>query len=270
MNEQIQFHGFPIAGVDPMRASTARSFPRHTHDQFGVGVVDDGRHASWSDSGAVEAGPGDFITVNPGEVHDGRARADQRRTWRILYFEPSLLESLRSDVADTQTSSFRFQAPVFSDGRLLPLFNQLFRFGTAPANPSSGNMPCETATLLLIAGLRLQFTGKPDNLPRALPSVRRALARIDADPAAPLTLAELASEAGVSRFQLLRGFARELGLTPHAYVIQQRIALARRLIRARVPLPEAALASGFCDQSHLHRCFLRQFGVTPGRYATYT
>jgi AraC-like DNA-binding protein len=114
----------------------------------------------------------------------------------------------------------------------------------------------------------MQFTDARIKSSGATPSVRRARSRIDADPAAPLTLADLAREAGVSRFQLLRGFARELGLTPHAYVLQQRIALARRLIRARVALPEVALNAGFCDQSHLHRCFLRQFGVTPGRYAS--
>jgi AraC-like DNA-binding protein len=45
--------------------------------------------------------------------------------------------------------------------------------------------------------------------------------------------------------------------------------LARRLIRARRPLAEIALVAGFCDQSHLTRYFVRQFGVTPSRYASY-
>ncbi len=39
-----------------------------------------------------------------------------------------------------------------------------------------------------------------------------------------VTLAELAREAGVSRYQLLRGFARSYGLTPHAYMVQRRLA----------------------------------------------
>jgi len=98
--------------------------------------------------------------------------------------------------------------------------------------------------------------------------VRRAKHRIDQDPAAQLTLADLAGEAGVSRFQLLRGFARELGLTPHAYIVQQRLALARRLIRAGRCLAETSLVAGFCDQSHMTRCFVRHFGVTPSRYAS--
>jgi AraC-like DNA-binding protein len=82
-----------------------------------------------------------------------------------------------------------------------------------------------------------------------------------------VTLIELARESGVSRYQLIRAFARELGLTPHAYILQRRIALAQRLIRAGCDLADVAARAGFYDQSHLTRWFVRQFGVTPSRYA---
>jgi AraC-like DNA-binding protein len=108
--------------------------------------------------------------------------------------------------------------------------------------------------------------GARNATPAAAP-IRHARERIDADPAAPLTLADLAAESGLSRYQILRAFARETGLTPHAYILQRRIALARRLIRRGVDLAEAAVVAGFYDQSHLNRCFVRQFGVTPHRYA---
>src|SRR5678816_1843208 len=85
VSDAIAFHAFPLAGIDPMTASTARAFPRHTHDQYGIGVIDAGGHASWSGRGQVEAAPGHFISVNPGEVHDGRAIGGRPRTWRILY-----------------------------------------------------------------------------------------------------------------------------------------------------------------------------------------
>ncbi|MGH7880284.1 MAG: AraC family ligand binding domain-containing protein, partial [Candidatus Binataceae bacterium] len=82
-----RFHKVPFAGVDAMSATSTRTFPRHTHDQYGMGVVDSGAHASLSDRGQVEAGPGSLIFVNPGEVHDGRAIGGRPRSWRILYFD---------------------------------------------------------------------------------------------------------------------------------------------------------------------------------------
>ena len=70
----------------------------------------------------------------------------------------------------------------------------------------------------------------------------------------------------MSRFQLLRGFTRDVGITPHAYLIQKRIGLCRRLLAAGQSLADAALLAGFADQSHMTRAFVRQFGITPGRY----
>jgi AraC-like DNA-binding protein len=103
-------------------------------------------------------------------------------------------------------------------------------------------------------------------LRRSTPDIGRARQRIDDDPASSLSLVDLARDSGVSRFQLLRAFARELGLTPHAYVMQRRLTRARRLILSGMTLADVAASCGFYDQSHLNRCFVRQFGVTPRRY----
>lgn len=71
---------------------------------------------------------------------------------------------------------------------------------------------------------------------------------------------------GVSRFQLVRGFVREVGTTPHAYLVQRRICLARRLLIRGQSIAEAAMNAGFADQSHLTHAFVRHFRVTPWRY----
>ena len=264
MPEQIRYQAFPISGIELMTACTERAFPRHTHDQFGIGIVDCGGHASWSGRGQVEAGPGDFICVNPGEVHDGQAIGRRARTWRILYFDPAVMYEARAEVLDGAATDSSFVEPVFADVAMRTAFETTVAF--AATSVPSVEMACETAVLNFVARLCAHFTsGRCDE--RALsPGIRRARARVDDDPAASLTLAELAREAGLSRFQLIRGFARELRQTPHAYILQRRIALARRLIRAGRELAEVAAVAGFCDQSHLTRCFVRQFGVTPKRY----
>jgi AraC-like DNA-binding protein len=248
-----------------MVASTARSFPRHTHDQYGIGVIDSGAHKSWSDRGQVEAGPGDLICVNPGEVHDGRPLREHSRAWRLLYLDPQLVRETSEDVLSATAPSFTFDAPVFADNQVRQWFDVLFSHVTSRGTPDA-LAASETAFLQLFARLCKHSTGKPARLHGPAPNIRRARLRIDDDPAAQLSLTTLAREAGLSRFQLIRGFARELGLTPHAYILQRRIALARHLILAGQDLAEVALTAGFCDQSHLNRCFVRHFGVTPRRY----
>jgi AraC-like DNA-binding protein len=94
-----------------------------------------------------------------------------------------------------------------------------------------------------------------------------AKARIDDDPGSPAPLGELAEIAGLGRFQLLRGFARATGLTPHAYLLQRRTELVRRLIARGETLAKAAAGAGFADQSHMTRCFVAIYGFSPGVYA---
>jgi AraC-like DNA-binding protein len=127
-------------------------------------------------------------------------------------------------------------------------------------------LQCEEALLLLLASvLRPQ---QPDHGEKRFPSaIFRARALIDDDPAASVTLSDLAGESGLSRFQVVRSFARVTGMTPHAYLLQRRIHLARQLIAGGQSLAEAALASGFADQSHMTRIFVRAYGVSPGAYA---
>jgi len=261
--DYVRFHKFALAGVDAMTASTARRFPRHTHDQYGIGVVDAGAHGSWSDRGQVEATPGNLICVNPGEVHDGRPLGERSRSWRLLYLDPSTVVDALEDISDGASRDFMFVAPVFADEDVRALFDGAF------SHACRGNvMECETGLLKLVACLRRHSTGGYSERRRPIPRIARARARIDADPTAHLSLTELAREAGLSRYQLIRGFARETGLTPHAYILQHRMARARQLLLGGRDLAEVALAAGFYDQSHLTRYFVRQFGVTPRRYSS--
>ena len=265
MSERITYFKVGLAGIDAMSATTSRTYPRHTHDQYGIGVIDSGGHASLSGRGQVEAGRGSLIFVNPAEVHDGRAIGGRPRSWRMLYFEPAAMFALRDDVLEGATEVPSFAAPVFTDEQLRRAFDTAFT-SAMRLDASGREMIAETAVLRLGAQLAVNLSSKSRTSSDSTVSIRRTRDRIDADPAAPLTLASLAAEAGTSRYQLLRAFARELGLTPHAYIVQQRLALARRLIRAGSALVDAASAAGFADQSHLTRMFARQFGVTPARY----
>jgi AraC-like DNA-binding protein len=267
MVDQIRYFKVVLEGIDAMSATTARTYPRHTHDQYGIGVIDSGGHASLSGRGQVEAGTGSLIFVNPGEVHDGRALGGRPRSWRMLYLEPDAMAAAREDVLEGATELPSFAAPVFADPQLRLAFDTAFDSATR-RDENADEMIAESAALRLVALLGVNLSSKGRQSSHSTISIRRIRDRIDADPGAPLTLAYLAAEAGTSRYQLLRAFASDLGLTPHAYIVQQRVALARRLIRAGSALGDAASAAGFSDQSHLTRVFARQLGVSPGRYRT--
>lgn len=263
-----------LSDVQAMSLNTDLAFSRHSHDAFGIGVMTCGGQRSWSGRGWVEAGAGDCITVNPGELHDG-APIGGPRAWRMVYLAPTLVSSITVELG---IEAPMIGAPAIQDSALRGAFNCLFDRiegtaqqavpGTAqgPAGTVPSSLALEEGLLGVVGELFRRHGARQATTERGTPAVRQARQRLDDAPEQGATLAELAELAGISRFQLLRGFAREVGLTPHAYLLQRRGLLAQRLLReGRAPAEVAAMA-GFADQSHLTRASRRQFGLTPARF----
>jgi AraC-like DNA-binding protein len=94
--------------------------------------------------------------------------------------------------------------------------------------------------------------------------LRHALEYIEANLSEDVSLADIADACAASISSLVRGFKTALGISPHQWVLNRRIALAQRLIyEGAAPLSDVAASCGFADQSHLTRVFMRRVGSSP-------
>jgi AraC-like DNA-binding protein len=154
-----------------------------------------------------------------------------------------------------------------------PLLAERVRATHAVLESDADRLRKECALLETLGELLIRHASTRDQAERSVPSPRStaALQRVrdllDAEYARTVTIRELADEAGLSTFHLIRVFRASFGLPPYKYLEHVRIQQARRLIRHGLPLTHVVHATGFSDQSHLTRYFKRIVGVTPGRYA---
>ena len=82
-----------------------------------------------------------------------------------------------------------------------------------------------------------------------------------------LSIAAIADACHLSRSHFIRAFRHSTGATPHQWLLDERVALARRLLcHPGHTLAQIAVLCGFADQSHFTRVFTRREGVTPGRW----
>lgn len=263
LSRSERFVALPVvrAGFKAVFAESRQVFDRHTHDVFAFGLIDRGGQRWNSGRGQVEARAGDVIMSNPGEVHDGSPMGDESRTWRMLHVEPRLVWDAVSQLGLARPANYEFASPVVHDPQLAQLMTRLI----AAATDFLGS-GLQTDELLLVLIGKLGQTRSPEASQR--PSrIAKARTRIDDNPALALSLADLAHECGLSQWQLLRSFAQATAFTPHAYQMQRRIELARRLIIQGVTLAEASTISGFADQSHMTRTFRRKYGFSPSVWA---
>jgi AraC family transcriptional regulator len=80
-------------------------------------------------------------------------------------------------------------------------------------------------------------------------------------------LADLAAVAGISQFHFSRLFKQSMGVTPHQYLLQQRVEQAKYLLKnSKFAIAEIALQCGFNSQSHLGKSFREITGITPSNY----
>ena len=76
---------------------------------------------------------------------------------------------------------------------------------------------------------------------------------------------QMAHDACISPFHMIREFKKAFGLTPHQFQMQCKVRKAQKLLEER-PAAEVTFDAGFYDQSHMDRCFKKVVGLSPKEY----
>ena len=76
---------------------------------------------------------------------------------------------------------------------------------------------------------------------------------------------QMAHDACISPFHMIREFKKAFGLTPHQFQMQCKVRKAQKLL-AEKSASEVTYDAGFYDQSHMDRCFKKLVGLSPKEY----
>ncbi|WP_018126073.1 helix-turn-helix domain-containing protein [Desulfovibrio oxyclinae] len=250
--------GFEIRSV----VESGHSFPNHTHDVHSVAVMEAG--GCYCSSGSYVR-KGELAMFNPGFVHSGIIqRSDTRLTYRVLYFDNDLLTDAARQLAKRDALP-EFRSVVACDGLAHRELNVLGNTVAAGADRLTLDTALSRACAALLARhceLRPRVPDTQEPL-----AVRRARDYLNDHLSEKVSLEDLSRVTGLSRYHLLRTFRQCVGIPPHRYHTQIRLEQAKFLLRRGHPIAEAALQSGFSDQSHFANTFRRYTGATPRQYA---
>ncbi|PAZ12300.1 AraC family transcriptional regulator [Streptomyces sp. SA15] len=250
-------------GGAPLDLLTARFdqhvYASHTHEEFSIGICVAGSEVIDYRGDHLRPGPGSIVVLAPGEMHTGRPAGSDGYAYRALYPDPSLLTD------GTLGGPPYFREPLLDDSELATALSR------AHTELSACPDPLETESRLpwlLTALARRHSTARAvsDTVPGAAHIAHAVRDRLADDLLAPPSLADLAADLGLSRYQLLRAFRTTMGIPPYAWLAQYRVNRARGLLESGLRPAEVAGLVGFADQAHLTRWFRRVLGVTPAVY----
>lgn len=187
-----------------------------------------------------------------------------------LYIEPEELNRIAVQSFDMDPRLLQLQDLTFAEDDFV---SNIVKTAILPQNWDDGadRMVLNSAANLLIANLLKNHTRKAASLAvrgGLAPAVRARLADyINANLDQPLTLDDLAVEAGLSPYHLAKMFKVNFGLPPHRFVMDRRICRAKELLtHTDAALADVALACGYSSQSHFTNSFRRYMGVSPKVY----
>lgn len=233
-------------------------YDAHFHTKFSVGIILEGQTRFFLDGQEHIARKGDIVLIAPRRVHSCNPVNGQARGYHMLFFDDTwFMENVtlplwgKREVSITEpaitdpalfSEGLRLVAAVRSGAAETVMFSSwlssvLSRAGAMPqpeSTPPDGNSEAE------------MFPG-PDDL-------------------ASCTISGLASKANMRRESYSRFVRRKTGLPPQSYLHCLRIEKGRFLLRQGKTISEAALETGYADQSHFHRMFVRIVCATPGSY----
>ena len=89
---------------------------------------------------------------------------------------------------------------------------------------------------------------------------------IEDNPEVELNINTMSEKTYISKYHLIRQFKKEVGLTPHKFQIQNRVRKAQHILNNNYSITEAALMTGFYDESHFIRHFKNIMRITPTDY----
>ncbi|MBP1996235.1 AraC family transcriptional regulator [Paenibacillus eucommiae] len=244
------------AGITALSASmTEFKYKKHSHKEYAIGVTLRGiQHYNLEGSLQLSYQNG-IMLFNPEQAHDGMAHDKTGIDYVMLYIEPKLLLEVmeKKDIV-------RFSTPIVYNHELEQRILSLSQAILSEKDEALCSELLLSLTDSLIP-INLTTDNKKDN---AL--ISRAKDMFHANLEHVLKLDEICKELHLSKFQFIRLFKAQTGISPYQYFLNCKIERAKQVIEKNKDIYSAVAACGIVDLTHLNKHFKSVYGTTAFEY----
>ena len=254
-DDELRIEAYRFEGI-------VQPFPNHFHEHYVIGFVENGERCLSCRNKEYTIEQGSVLLFNPGDNHACVQSDNGTLDYRGFNISKEVMLDLSEEVTGKR------QLPGFSRNvvcdeeaicYLRPLHEMVMN--------GVGEFGKEESLLFLISTL-IQNYGQPFEscIPECRQEIEKACEFIDKHFTERIYLDQICRHVGLSKSTLLRAFTKAKGVTPYRYLETVRINEAKKLLQQGVPPLEAAMQTGFSDQSHFTNYFSSFIGLAPGVY----
>ncbi len=237
-------------------------FPSHFHEHYVIGFVEKGERVLSCRDREYTIEEGSILLFNPGDSHACVQNDGGIFDYRGLNISRERMFDLAEEVTGKRELP-GFSENVIYDEEAACYLRTLHEM----IMKEVGGFGKEEALLLLIS-LLIRNYGQPFEscIPECRQEIEKACEYMERHFTERIYLEQICRHAGLSKSTLLRAFTKAKGVTPYRYLETIRINEAKKLLSEGAAPVEAAIRTGFSDQSHFTNYFNQFIGLAPGLY----
>lgn len=254
-DDELRIEAFRFEGI-------TQPFPNHFHEYYVIGFIENGQRVLSCQNQEYTLKKGNILLLNPGDNHACVQSDDGTLDYRGFNISKEVMLDLAKEVTGRKELPVFSKTVIFDEDATcyLSLLHGLVMKGSCEFGKEEN--------LLLLISLLIQRYGQPSHrcIPECREEVEKACDFMEKHFADRIYLEQICRYTGLSKSTLLRTFTKSKGVTPYSYLENIRIGKAKKLLEQGVPPIEAAMQTGFSDQSHFTNYFNRFIGLSPGFY----
>lgn len=254
-DDELGIDAFHFKGI-------AQPFPNHFHEHYVIGVVGEGKRRLSCKNNTYVIEKGSVLLLNPGDNHACVQSGDRTFDYRGLNISKDAMLDLMEEATGKRELP-GFSKNVICDEKMtcyLLMFHEMVMNG-------SSNFRKKETLLPLLSSLIQDYSQPLEScVPECRREIEKACEFLEQSYGERVDLNQVCCYAGLSKSTLLRAFTKSKGVTPYRYLETIRISKAKELLKKGTRPIEAAMLTGFADQSHFTHCFGRFIGLAPGVY----
>lgn len=257
-DEELNIEAYHFQGI-------IQPFPNHFHDYYVIGLVEGGKRNLSCKNKEYTITSGDIFIFNPNDNHSCVQSSDEKFNYISFNIPKCTMRALTEKIESKKyiNKDIIFSKNVISDKETASYICSLYNLITNTAE----EFEKEEILLIIINLLLKHCEQKKTNISNNYKNeIAEICDYIELNYSQNISLEKLCSIVSLSKSTLLRAFTKEKGITPYRYLQSVRIIKARTLLEQGVSPVDAAIITGFSDQSHFTRFFNLFTGLSPTAY----
>ncbi|MFC6331816.1 AraC family ligand binding domain-containing protein [Paenibacillus septentrionalis] len=244
-------------------AGIMQKFPNHFHEYFVIGFIESGKRFLSCKHQEYIVMPGDLLLFNPLDNHACEQVEGEALDYRAINVQPEVIRKAALDITGKDELPY-FKSPVGFRSELVPVLRELHQMMML----GDREFRKEELFYFLMQQLIEDYADQQALLEKSEQSVEVTMIceYLREHYKERITLDHLSKLTGLSKYYLLRSFTKQKGISPYSYLETLRISKAKKLLEKGIMPIDAALETGFVDQSHFTNFFKKFIGLTPKQY----